>query len=228
MAPWIWSLILLGIGLLIIGIEMFVPSGGLLGILSGLCILGAIMVGFTASLKFGLVMLILVSVLLPVIFVLAVRYWPSTPIGRLIMIRPPTSDEVLPDAEARRNLQQLIGKRGIAKCAMLPGGVVTVEGRSYDAVTDGTPVDPGQSVQVIAVRMNRLEVRLDDRPDDPHAFSGPQSASPAGAPRVADASTSEPALERPSERVTKRETLDEMLSGPLESLGLESLDDPLK
>ena len=45
---------------------------------------------------------------------------------------------------------------------------------------------------------------------------------------MADASTSEPALERPSERVTKRETLDEMLSGPLESLGLESLDDPLK
>ncbi|MFM2093761.1 MAG: hypothetical protein RIS70_885, partial [Planctomycetota bacterium] len=207
MAPWIWSLILLGIGLLIIGIEMFVPSGGLLGILSGLCILGAIIVGFTASLKFGLLMLIMVSVLLPVVFVLAVRYWPSTPIGRLIMIRPPTSDEVLPDAEARRNLQRLIGKWGIAKCQMLPGGVVTVEGRSYDAITDGTPVDPGQKVQVIAVRMNRLEVRLDDRPEDPQAISEPRSAAPAGAPLMADASTSVPAAETPSERVAKRETL---------------------
>lgn len=244
MAPWIWSLILLGIGLLIIAVEMFVPSGGILGILSGLCILGAIAIGFVSSLSFGTFMLILVAVLMPIVFAAAVRYWPDTPIGRLIVIRPPTSDEVLPDAEARRNLQTLIGKQGIAKCPMLPGGVVMVEGRSYDAVSDGTPVDTGQAVKVIAVRMNRLEVRL----ADPTGPDGPTPSQPtpvlphpmATAPTTVGANPVRPDQVSPDrvspDRVspdqaavvaTQRQRLEEMLSEPLESLGIEPLNESL-
>jgi membrane-bound ClpP family serine protease len=208
MEPWVWAWLLLIVGLVIIGIEMFIPSGGFLGVLSALAILGAIVLAFVSSLKFGVFMMVLVSCLLPALFAIAVKYWPNTPIGRLIVARPPSSDEVLPHAETRRTLQSLIGRRGVASCQMLPGGVVVVDGVSYDAVTDGTPIDKGMPIQVTAIRMNRLEVRFDDRPESMHS---PLAAEP-------------PSQLAPSQLAQT----DELLSRPIQSLGIEPLDDPLK
>ena len=216
MDAWVWSFLLLGIGVLIIGIEMFVPSGGVLGVLSGLAVLGAIVLAFASSAKFGACMVILVSFLLPAILAVAIRYWPDTPIGRLIMIRPPSSEEILPDAENRRNLKALIGRRGIAKCLMLPGGVVVVDGVSYDAVAGSTSIESGQAVRVVAVAMNRLEVRLDEHPETPDSRPTDSNSPPGGS-----GSSLWPAP-------GMVESVEDILSRPIESLGLDALDDPLK
>ena len=42
---------------------------------------------------------------------------------------------------------------------MLPGGVVVVDGRTADAVSEGMAIEPGQRVRVIKVQANRLVVR---------------------------------------------------------------------
>lgn len=47
----------------------------------------------------------------------------------------------------------------VAKTKMLPSGVVEVDGQTYDAVSDGLPVEPGQTVRIVGVDLNRLEVR---------------------------------------------------------------------
>lgn len=213
MEPWVWAWLLLIVGLVIIGIEMFVPSGGVLGVLSAIAILGAIVLAFVSSLKFGVFMMVLVSCLLPVLFAIAVKYWPDTPIGRLIVARPPSSEDVLPNAETRRTMQSLIGRRGVASCPMLPGGIVVVDGVSYDAVTDGTPIDQGMPVQVTAIRMNRLEVRFDDRPESMHDPSTPAPTSPLSQSPLTPSQLAQ---------------TDDLLSRPIQSLGIEPLDDPLK
>jgi membrane-bound ClpP family serine protease len=66
---------------------------------------------------------------------------------------------VLPDATDRQFLKSLVGRVGRAKCKMLPGGVIAIEGRSIEAVSEGAPVEMGQSVRVIAVRGNRAVIR---------------------------------------------------------------------
>ena len=160
---WAVLLLLLGIGCLVL--EMFVPSGGLLGILAALSIVGAIALAFMSGPIQGLVMTLFVTLLIPVMLGVAVKFWPETPLGRLILLRRPQgADEVLPQTEAYRTINALIGKRGVAKSLMLPSGVVMVEGKTYDAVSNGLPIDPGQNVRVIAIDTQRLVVRVDDEP----------------------------------------------------------------
>ena len=203
MEPWLWSLLLLVLGLGIIVIEMFVPSGGVLGVIAAMCVVAAIVVAFVSSFKFGVAVLLVSSVAVPALLALMIQVWPNTPLGRRILIQPPAhEDEVLPDTAGFRGLRDLIGKRGVAKSVMMPSGAVLIEGRTYDAVGEGTAIESGQTVQVIAVNMNRLEVRQVDRTESPLPPTAPLKSLTSG-------------------------TADELLSRPIESLGLESLDDPL-
>lgn len=158
------AIVLLALGIGCMVLELFIPSAGMLGILSALLILGAIVLAFLSGPMAGLGMTLTVTLLIPIFLAAAVRYWPDTPLGRLVLLRLPASDEVLPETEAYRSLQGLIGKRGLAKSVMLPSGVVSVEGKTYDAISNGLPIEPGQKIRVIGLDTQRLVVRVDDEP----------------------------------------------------------------
>ena len=160
-----WAILLLLLGISCLVLEMFIPSGGLLGVLAALSIIGAIALAFMAGPIQGLAMTMFVTLLIPVMLAVAVKFWPETPLGRLILLRRPQgADEVLPHTEAYRTINALVGKRGVAKSMMLPSGVVLVEGKTYDAVSNGLPIEPGQNVRVIGIDTQRLVVRVDDEP----------------------------------------------------------------
>ncbi len=192
---WAIVLLLLGVGFLVL--EFFVPSGGVLSFLSVTAIVGSLIVSFAAGVQFGVIMLTVTAVVIPIILAMAIRWWPHTPIGRLVLIqRPDDPDDVLPETEEYRGLRQLIGKVGRAKSKMLPSGLVIIEGRSYDAVSDGFAIEPDQPIKVVGVRTQRILVRPAEGPV-------PEAAPAADAPA------------------------DDVLSRPVESLGLEDLDEPL-
>lgn len=176
MTPLGWALLLLALGFLFLVLEFFVPSGGLLAVLCALSLLAAIGVGFVAGLGSGLAILLTVCGLVPLGVMAALRWWPKTPIGRRILIpRPSSADEVLPETPAYRELTALIGRRGRSKGLMLPGGLVVIDGKTYDAVSEGVPIEPNQPVVVVNVSTQRLVVRPDLGPDRPSATAGPSS-----------------------------------------------------
>jgi membrane-bound ClpP family serine protease len=156
-----WAFLLLALGIAFLVLEFFVPSGGALGVLCAVSLLGAIVVGFLAGRWTGLGILTVEAVLVPAALAAAVRWWPETPIGRLIMIRRPEADEVLPETENYRGLGRLVGRRGSAKGTMLPSGHVVIEGRVYDAVSAGGAIEANQDILVIGVSTQRLVVRPD-------------------------------------------------------------------
>ena len=161
----VWAVLLLVLGIGCLVLEMFIPSGGLLGVLAALSIIGAIVLAFLSGPVAGLVMTLTVTLMIPVMLAVAVKYWPETPLGRVILLRRPQgADEVLPQTQGYRSIPAMVGKRGIAKSMMLPSGVVLVEGKTYDAVSNGLPIEPGQKVRVIAIDTQRLVVRVDDDP----------------------------------------------------------------
>jgi membrane-bound serine protease (ClpP class) len=190
MDPLAWSALLLLLGLLLVMVEVFIPSGGVLGFLSITSLVaGVILAFYHRGAEVGFLFLTVTAVALPVTLMMAFRWWPKTPMGRRILLDVPTSEEVLPDSPERRWLRQMVGRVGVAKSLMLPSGAIEVDGHTIDALTEGTPIEAGQRVRVIAVRGNRVLVRVADE------------AAPA-------------------------ET-DDVLSRPIDFLGLESLDDPL-
>ena len=160
-----WALLLLALGCVFLVLEFFIPSSGTLGVLAGLCLVGAIVLAFLQGPAHGTGMLIAVAIIVPTACFLAVKYWPHTPIGRLVLIqRPERPEEVLPETEAYRGLAALVGRKGQAKSVMLPAGAVQIDGRIYDAVSEGMAIDPGMGVVVVGVSMQRIVVRPDDSP----------------------------------------------------------------
>ena len=157
-----WAVLLLLLGFTLLVLEFFIPSGGSLAVMCALSLLAAIVVGFMAGRVTGSVILLTEVVLVPAALAAAVNWWPETPIGRMMLIQKPESpDDVLPETHAYRGLKELIGRRGIAKGLMLPSGQVEIDGRSYDAVGEGVAIDPGQLVVVVAISTQRLVVRPD-------------------------------------------------------------------
>jgi membrane-bound ClpP family serine protease len=175
LAPWAWAILLLVLGLALVVLEVFIPSGGILGFLAGCSILAAVVVGFMDGRPWvGLTILATAVFGIPVTVMLALRWWPSTPLGRRMLLGAPTSGEVLPDGSRQRTLKELIGREGVAKSKMLPSGAVSIDGRTINAVSEGMPIDVGQRVRVIDVHGNRVVVRPVDG----------EASSPADADRL--------------------------------------------
>jgi membrane-bound ClpP family serine protease len=166
MSPLLLSIILISLGLALLLLELFVPSAGVLGVLAATAILGGIVAAFFHSLVAGAIVLTAVCFSLPVLAYGAVKVWPSTPIGRRVLIGTPTERDVLPQNDLAEILKSMIGKRGVAKTKMLPSGIVVIDDRPYDAVSDGYAIEPGTPVEVISVRTKRAVVRPVE-PDEP-------------------------------------------------------------
>lgn len=167
MVGWGWALALLGIGTILVVLEFFVPSAGLLGIAAVLCLVTAVVVGYLDSILTGTTILGLEMLGIPILLTLMVRVWPHTPIGKRLFLAPPDEASVSPLKEQEEALRKLIGKSGVARSTMTPSGVVVIEGRTYDALADGEAVSAGEAVVVKTIRMNRVIVRRQDRPIAP-------------------------------------------------------------
>jgi membrane-bound ClpP family serine protease len=192
MDPLAWSVLLLLIGLALVMLEVFVPSGGVLGVVAVTAIVASIVMAFYhRGLEIGFVFFAVATVAVPVVLVLAFRWWPLTPMGKRLLLDVPSAADVLPDSLQRRQLRALVGKTGVAKSLMLPSGSVLVDGLTVDALSEGTPIETGQRIRVIEVHGNRVLVRLaENEPDTPIAT-------------------------------------DDVMSQPIESLGLDPFEDPL-
>lgn len=165
------ALLLTLVGSLLVVAEVFFPSGGVLGFLSGAAYLGAIYSAYTAGgLLYGLGFAAAEVVLLPVVIYAAFIYLPYTPMGRLLVGRAPTSEEVLPEDE----WDALIGQIGVARSTMLPAGSIEIEGRMLNAVSQGQAIEPGEYVKVVEASRMRLVVRRAPAEERP-APSGPEA-----------------------------------------------------
>jgi membrane-bound ClpP family serine protease len=154
---WAGILVIVAIGLFVL--ELFIPSGGVLSALAMLAIVGSVVAAFSGGFLPGMIALTGNLILIPLLIVAAIKWWPYTPIGRMIVLHTPESEEeVLPDTPAIRELHDLIGRRGTAKTKMLPSGAVVIDGRTYDAVSEGVAIESGQAIRVKAIRTNRVIV----------------------------------------------------------------------
>jgi membrane-bound ClpP family serine protease len=183
-----WAAVLLLLALILVSLEVLIPSLGALGVLAVASILAAAFVAYRdAGIGGAIGVLAIASILAPIVIFFAFRLFPHTPLGSIIL-KGPTEPE-LDDLEGAE-LRRLVGQRGVARSHMLPSGAVRIGASTYDAVSEGLPIDSGQSVVVVAVRMNRVVVR-------PVAGEAP------------------PAPATPQ---------DEILSQPIDQLGIEALD----
>ena len=146
--------VLLIAGLLLVGAEVFIP-GGILGVIGGAFLLGAILVGFSA---FGPVtgsyVAIGIVVLVGLVIALWIKFFPSSPIGRRMTV----SKDLRDSKGTETGLSDLIGQSGETLSRLRPSGFAMIGTRRVDVVTEGGMIARGERIRVIEVEGNRVVV----------------------------------------------------------------------
>ncbi len=158
MIPLIWPLIALVVGLALVVAEVFLPTGGLVGLGAAGALAFALAWAYGESPGLGHRFLVAEGVLVPSAFGVALHLMPRTRLGRRAFLRPPGPDE-LGVSHDRPDLGGLVGHRGRALTPLRPSGMVEFAGRRLDGASDGGMIDPGSPVVAVAVRSGRLIVR---------------------------------------------------------------------
>jgi membrane-bound serine protease (ClpP class) len=165
------ELILVGVGMVLLAIELFVTPGfgviGVLGIAAVLGGLGLSLVGAGATWAVILSALgrVAVSLLLAIAASLALlRFLPRLPGGRRLVLETELTAEQ-GFASAPETDRAWLGKRGTTVSPLRPAGIADLEGQRVDVVSDGEFIEAGASITVVRVDGNRIVVRRPSRKD---------------------------------------------------------------
>lgn len=143
------------IGLLLIGIEVFVP-GGILGVFGALSLVAAIITGFAAfGPKGGFFAGMAIIIFSGVFLAVWIKFFPGTRFGKTLTLQADghTFKSAAPD------LAELTGREGTAQTDLHPAGLALIDGHRTDVVTESGYVSAGARVRVVRVEGNRVVVR---------------------------------------------------------------------
>jgi membrane-bound serine protease (ClpP class) len=165
----LWGFILLGAAIVLGVLELFVPSGGLIAALAGVCVIGSITAFFMYDRMGGFVALSLYVILTPILLWALFKYWITSPLARNMILggsdfainaeEDPFAASERARQERLAELRALIGAEGTAVTPMRPIGVIKIEGRRIDAMAESGSIDAGTPIIVVDVYDNQIKVR---------------------------------------------------------------------
>jgi membrane-bound ClpP family serine protease len=175
------AVVLLFAGLGVLVLEVFVPSGGVLAIITTITLCLSLMCAYAAWAQqypmvwwgfCGLVVLLIPTTLIGAFYVL-----PRTPIGKRALLVAPDADDLRPYTEDEARLNKLVGQYGRTLTLMNPGGMVLVAGQRLHAFSEGMLVEPDTSVEVVEIRGTRVVVRPGEPPETTDEPDGERSGT---------------------------------------------------
>jgi len=139
-------ILLFVIGILLLGVEVFVP-GGILGVLGGIAMICGCIVAFKV---FGVDGGLIVSGGAVAILAGALYFefvlLPKTTLGRTLIVRAPS----LPTPAESEKDAGLVGKVAVAEVTLAPTGYVRVGGTRHEAVSQSGLIQKGANVRIVA------------------------------------------------------------------------------
>lgn len=149
-----WVIALVLCGLLLVVAEIFLP-GGVLGLVGAGCLIAAAVMAFRELGPVGGGMFAIGEIALGAVVILqAVRWIPKTRLGRGLVL----GTAIEGSAPAKAN-EGLLGKEGVALTQLRPAGAARIEGHRHDVITEGSLIQAGTRLKVIAVEGMRVVVR---------------------------------------------------------------------
>jgi membrane-bound serine protease (ClpP class) len=145
------------VGIALLVAEVFFVSFGVLAVMSGTALIGAVFLAFQEGTAFGVTMLVAEAIAAPLALTGAFKLMPRTRLGKAIMLDAPRHEDVSAAAEDA-SLRGLLHKEGTTLSVLRPAGYARIEGRRIDVVTRGEMLDEGVPVRVIEVSANRVVV----------------------------------------------------------------------
>lgn len=166
-----WAFILVGVTLVLLLLELFVPSGGLVGILAGVTAIASVVAFFKYDTTWGVVAMLAYVLLGPIVVTYGFKLWLHSPLAKRMILGgtdpeiAEAEDDVSPMSpehakqERHAQLRQLIGAHGQTITQLRPVGTIRINGRRLDAMAETGVIDAGTDVVVVEVYDNQIKVR---------------------------------------------------------------------
>lgn len=153
------------VGMALLVLELFIPGFGVAGI-SGMALLivSLYFVLRATNILFwqqALYQLLLYLALMGGVFLVILASLPQSPIWQRLGLKTEITGKAYQPEEAptESSFDFLIGKVGVARSSLRPSGIVEVEDRRWDAITEGDFIETGTRVRVEKVRGTTLVVK---------------------------------------------------------------------
>ena len=139
--------------------EVFIPSGGLISIFAGACLIGGTVIFFQHSKTAGWIGVGIAAVMILTVLVFAYRMFPKTRFGKSVTLTPPKRQQgdAIPDTS---ELKELLGEVGVVLTPLRPVGMCDFSGKRVECVAEGGYIDKDKKVKVIDVESTQLTVRM--------------------------------------------------------------------
>lgn len=151
--------ILLIVGLLLIALELMIPSFGMIGILAAICMLISAWCAWQAwwadSPGFFWTYVAFWVLGIPAVMGGMLYLIQNSALGNHIVLKAPE-----PKGPLKSRAAGLVGRVGRTSSALMPGGMVVIDDGRHHAESTGMMIESGQPVEVIAVKSNRVVVKL--------------------------------------------------------------------
>ncbi len=145
--------VLLGTGILLLSLEIFVP-GGILGTIGGLMIMSTIFMSLFIFEKYGVLIAFLILISAVAVLILWISILPKTYLGRKVFLK-----DTLKTAKSNDDRNDLIGAEGIALSDLRPSGFAKINGEKIDVMSSSGLIEKGREVVVINVVGFRIVVK---------------------------------------------------------------------
>ena len=135
------------VGLTLLFLELFIPSGGVLGIIGSLCSLYGVWVIMSWNSIVGVVIIVVTAVYV----IILLKFWAKrvTMSSTLEGADGSSSEAAPPD---------LVGKEGESVTVLRPVGFAVIGGKRYQVVNDRSYLAKGERIRVVEVSGNRIMV----------------------------------------------------------------------
>jgi membrane-bound ClpP family serine protease len=139
--------------------EVFLPSGGLLGVCALVCLIGGVAIFFQHSTVAGLVGIGIAIAMIPSVLAVAYKIFPKTRFGKSVILTPPQREhgDAIPDTP---ELKGLLGAVGVVLTPLRPVGMCNFSGQRVECVAESGYVDRDKKVKVINVESTKVTVRV--------------------------------------------------------------------
>lgn len=158
----LWGLGLLAAAILLVILEVFVPSAGIITVTAVVVAIAGVVCLFLYETAWGIAGMLAVLILGPLVAFGALQLWRHTPLGRK-MIGVPSEEELerqrQQEQRERESRQALIGAEGVAITDLRPVGIIRIGDQRMDALAQTFVIPAGSRVRVVQVEGNQIKVR---------------------------------------------------------------------
>ncbi|HET6575748.1 MAG TPA: hypothetical protein VFG68_19260 [Fimbriiglobus sp.] len=157
------AFILIGFGVVLLAAEFFLPTGGVLVVVGvGLFAAAVGVILYYGSTREAVAAVIAACVGLPVAANLLLYAWQR--MSRQVSLDSETVTATVANTPEAAELEQYLGRYGKTISPMRPSGMVEIDGRRLDALTEGMMLDADVWVKCVGAKAGWVVVRRVDPP----------------------------------------------------------------